>query len=467
MRGERIRTIVAVAILLCGCSRKEDGAAAAPAPGPTPVRAEAPSGPVKFVDGDGRPLREARLALLSKDAFDDRGRLREEAVATSPDRIRILVEDAAADAPGSVAVATLTLPLEGPPERRLSRPFLLVGDREDAAAGAGSVVPASPGATVEARYRGAPAARIGVGPAAIHEIPVRFVVAGSALPATSDVEKAIQVRLAQANAVWEPLGRRFIRGGVVRMDQFPGLFSIRGRAAGVDGQGRPSRCGLRIDGSELSVRGVWRNDGAPMTPKATAAALQSKAGRSFSFSILDGLFPGDAEGIVVRVRRADGAAPALENLTEGSDIAQAVTPLPASLSDGIEVSSSAAPTLEEIALLGSGKGAASEGFDVFIVAGLRSLQLRPAFKIHPRGLPPWSTAGSAIVSWPLLDGGGRFPYGLARILGELLLPGSAAPGDTLFAEPMSEAPGVAAHKRVTAATALKIAERGRGLPGQK
>jgi hypothetical protein len=360
-----------------------------------------------------------------------------------------------------VAVGTLTLPLQGTP--RMSRPFLLVGDPDDAAGGSGSVVSASPGSILEARYRGASAARIDVGPAAIHEIPVRFIAVGSTLPPAADLEKALQARLARANAVWEPLGRRFLRGPVLRLDPAGGLFLIRGRAAGVDGQGRPSRCGLLIDGHEVSVRGAWRNDGAPMTPKATAAGIQSKAGRSLSFSIVDGALAGDPEGIVVRVRRPDGNPPKLEPLPEGNDIAQAVTPLAAAPADGVEVHPTpGALTLDELALLGAGKSAASDGFDLFIVTELRSLQSRPAFKVHRLGLPPWSTAPSAIVSWPLLDGSGRFPYGLARALGELVLPVPPAAGDTLFAEPLSEQPGIAAHKRVTAATASKIAERGRG-----
>ena len=68
-----------------------------------------------------------------------------------------------------------------------------------------------------------------------------------------------------------------------------------------------------------------------------------------------------------------------------------------------------------------------------------------------------------------MDGSGRFPYGLARVAGELLLPPGFRPGpeDSLFAEPLSEAPGVGAHKRVSAATGGRIAERGRGLSGKK
>ena len=460
MRGRQILSLIAACAIASGCSRKEEKSAAGPAaplPPSAPVKTDAPPGKVRFVDGAGQPVREARIALLPREAFDDKGRLRDEAVSTSPDRLRVQVDE-----PGvaSVVVGTLTLPLDG----GMTRPFLLVGDPEDAASGTGSVVLASAGGKLEASVRGAPMAVVPVGPAAIHPIPIRFIAVGTGLPPTNELEKAVALRLGQANVVWEPLGRRFTRGSVVRLDQFPGLFSIRGRAAGADAQGRPSKCGLRIDGTEVSVSGVWRNDGAPMSPKATASALQAKAGRAFTFSILDGLLAGDREGVVVRVRRADGSPAALERLPERNDVAQAVTPLPSQLADGIEVSPSPAVlTLEEIALLASGKGAASDGIDVFIVTGLHSLQARPTFKIHPQGLPPWSTAGSAIVAWPLLDGSGKYPYGLARILGGLVLPGAPAAADTLFAEPMSEGPGVLAHKRVTAATAAKIAERAKGL----
>ena len=463
MRGRQILSLIAACAIASGCSRKEEGSAAgsSSAPSTTPptsVHTDAPPGKVRFVDGEGRPVREARIALLTREAFDDKGRLRDEAVATSPDRLRVLVDDP--DPAASVTVAALTLPLEG----RMTRPFLLVGDKDDAAAGTGSVVLASAGGKLEGSYRGAPAAVLPIGPAAIHPIPIRFIAVGPGLPPTDELEKAVALRLGQANLVWEPLGRRFTRASVLRLEQFPGLFSVRGRAAGADAQGRPSKCGLRIDGAEVSVPGVWRNDGAPMSPKATAAALQAKAGRSFSFAILDGLLAGDREAVVVRVRRADGSPATLERLAEGNDVAQAVTPLPAQLVDGVEVSPTPGVlTLEEIALLASGKGAASEGVDVYIVTALHSLQARPNFKLHPQGLPPWSTAGSAIVSWPLLDGGGKYPYGLARILGGLVLPGAPAAADTLFAEPLSEAPGVLAHKRVTAATAAKIAERAKGL----
>ena len=147
MRGEHFKILVAVCALLHGCSRKEDGAAGgsvAPVATVASVRSEPQAGPVAFIDGDDRPIREARIALLSREAFDDKGRLREEAVTTCPERVRILVEDAAPDAPGLVTVASLTLSLEGPPGHRQTRPFLLIGDREEAAAGAEFAVLASP-----------------------------------------------------------------------------------------------------------------------------------------------------------------------------------------------------------------------------------------------------------------------------------------------------------------------------------
>jgi hypothetical protein len=431
---------------------------------------------VLLLDAEDRPLREGPIALPVQDAFDARGRLREEAVAAAPDRVRVLVEDPASGAPASVGVSSrlsdppLMLPLAGPPERRVTRPFLLLADRDDALAGIGSALLASPGGRVEFRYRDAPAGGVRVGPAAVHEIPVRFVAVGPGMPPLGEIEKVAALRLAQANAVWEPLGRRFTRGAVVRVETFPGLFLIRGRAAGADGQGRASRCGVLIDGREVSVPAAWRNDGAPMTPKATARALIEKAGKSFQVEQFENLLAGDREAVVLRVRRRDGSPAAVDRIVEGNDVSQAVTPLPGEGLDSIEVAPTAdLLSLEEIALLASGKGPPSQGFDVFIVKELHSLQERSAFKVYPEGLFPASMAGSAVVSWPILDGTGRFPFGLACVAGELLLPPGVRPSaeDTLFARPLSEAPGVDARKRVTATTGARIAERGRGLSSRK
>ena len=128
-------------------------------------------------------------------------------------------------------------------------------DSDDAAAATGSVVLATAGGKLDVNYRGATAAVLPIGPASIHPIPIRFIAAGPGLPPTEELEKAVALRLAQANVIWEPLGRRFTRGSVVRLDRFPGLFSIRGRAAGADDRGRPSKIGLRIDGAMAHLFG--------------------------------------------------------------------------------------------------------------------------------------------------------------------------------------------------------------------
>ncbi|HZF00135.1 MAG TPA: hypothetical protein VE981_24205, partial [Planctomycetota bacterium] len=109
------------------------------------------------------------------------------------------------------------------------------------------------------------------------------------------------------------------------------------------------------------------------------------------------------------------------------------------------------------------------GFDLFIVTELRSLQQRPAFKVYPAARFPSAISSSAIVTWAVVDGTGRYPFGLARVAGELLLPPGVrpSPDDTLFADPLSEGPGVDARKRLSAATGARIAERGRGLTGPK
>ncbi|MBI3854094.1 MAG: hypothetical protein HY293_00220 [Planctomycetes bacterium] len=425
---------------------------------------------VGLVDAEERPIREARLALLTREAFDEKGRLRDSAEAASPDRVRVLVEDPNAGAPASVTIGTLTLPLMGSGERRVTRSILLLGDADDAAAGTGAVLHTAPGARLDFHYRGLAAGGVAVGPAVVHAIPVRFFAVGPGLPPTPEIEKAVALRLAQANAVWAPFGRRFLRSSLVRLDAFQGLFLIRGRAAGADGQGRPSKCGVRIDGREIAVPGTWRSDGAPMSPKSTAQALMALGRASFRFDLLDGLLAGDREAVVVRVRRPDGSPAAVEMLSEGSDVSQALTPLPGSLLDGIEVTPSPAlMSLEEVALLASAKASPSGGIDVFIVTWIHSLKSARTYKVYPQGILPSSLAGSAVLSWPLLDGSGRFPYGLARVAGELLLPQGMLPGpdDTLFADPLSEAPGVDGRKRVTARTAAGIAERGRGLSGKK
>ncbi|HLY09698.1 MAG TPA: hypothetical protein VKW04_10380 [Planctomycetota bacterium] len=459
--------------LLTGCPRTVSSSSAAS----TPVGGTPPSVArlrVTVVDAEERPAPEGRLAILSRESFDAQGRLRPEALASCAERLSVIVEDPAAPAPPSVDLVLrsggepLSLPLSGPAARRQTPPFLLLSDRDDAAASPGAVfVPA--GGRLDVRYRGTSVLDLKVGPSVIHEIPVRVVAAGVGLPPAGDFEKAIDLRLRQANAVWEPFGRRFVRGPVSRIEAPKGLVLIRGRAAGVDAQGHPSHSGLRVEGRDVLVSCPWRDDGAPLTPKAAARALIEKAGRSVRADLFDGL-AGDREAVIVRWKRPDGSPAAVEKLPGSNDVAQGVEPLSVDLSDGIEVSPTGATlSLEETALLASGRPAPAEGIDLFVVAGLRSLQLRPAFKVYPEAQFPPLIASSAIVSWPVVDGTGRYPYALARALGELLLPLALrpAPDDTLFADPLSESAGVDAHKRLSAATGARISERGRALSGRK
>ena len=426
------------------------------------------------MDAEGRPVTEARIALLGKEAFDPQGKLRPEAVASSPECLRVVVDEPGPASPASVTIdagpsgKSLTLPLDGPPGRRSTPPFLLLGDAEDAAA-TSVALRTAPGSRLAVRYKELPVLEVKVGPSVIHEIPVRFIAVGPGLPAAPEFEKALDLRLKQANAVWEPFGRRLVRAGIGRIETFAGLVLIRGRAAGVDDHGRPSHSGLRIEGKEVLIPCPWRDDGAPLSPKAAARALVEKAGRSVRADLFDGL-AGDREAVVVRWKRRDGSPAAVEGLSASNDLSQAVSPLRVDLTDGLEVApSGAALSLEETGLLASGKAGSAEGFDLFVVAGLTSLQSRPAFKVYPEGQFPALVAGSAAVSWPMLDGSGRYPYALARLLGELILPASLRPTseDTLFADPLSEAPGVDARKRLSAATGTRIAERGRGLSGRK
>jgi hypothetical protein len=459
---------------MLGCPRGDSSSPSASS-APPPQTLPSPGGlRVTIVDAEERLASEGRLAILSRDAFDPQGRLRAEAVAACPERLSVIVEDAAGGAPAIVTLAAglpgepLVLPLSGPGNRRRTPPFLLIGDRDDAAA-AGSGLLAAPGSRVDVRYRGASVLDLKVGPSLIHEIPLRVIASGPGLPAAEEFEKAVDLRLKQANAVWEPFGRRFVRSSVSHLDAFKGLVLIRGRAAGVDAKGRPSQSGLRIDGHDVLIPCTWRDDGAPLTPKAAARALIEKAGKSVHVGQFDGL-AGDREAVLLLWKHGDGSSAVVEGIAASNDVAQAVAPVSVQLSDGIEIApTGSALSLEEAALLATGKKAQAEGFDLFVVAGLHSLQTRPAFKVYPEGLFSSHVASSAVVSWQLVDGSGKYPYALARTLGELLMPPSLRPSpeDTLFAEPLSESAGIDARKRISAATGAQIAERGRGLAVRK
>jgi hypothetical protein len=417
---------------------------------------------------------EGRPAPLTRDSFDAGGRLRADALAASPDRLTLSIDDPAPDAPASVDLVArsggpvLSLPLAGPAGRRRTPPFLLAGDREDAGASDRALF-AAPGDRVEIRYRGAPILELKVGPSVIHEIPLRLIAAGPGLPPPDAFREAIDLRLRQANVVWEPFGRRFVRGPVSRIDSFRGLALIRGRAAGVDAHGRPSHSGLRLDGRDVQIPCPWRDDGAPLTPKAAARALVEKAGSAFRAELIDGL-AGDREAVLVLWKRADGAPAEVDVLAASNDVSQAVKPLSVDLRGGLEVAPAGIGlSLEEAVLLAAGRTNPAEGVMLFVVSGLTSIRERPAFKVYPEGQVPALFGSTAVASWPILDGSGRYPYALARVLGELLLPPTVRPGpeDTLFADPLSETAGVDARKRLSPTTGARIAERGRGLPGRK
>jgi hypothetical protein len=417
---------------------------------------------------------EGRLAVLSPDAFNPQSHLRPEAVSACPERLRVVVEDPGTAPSGSVSLlarpgkASLTLALTGSGPRRITAPFLLAGDSEDAAS-SGSVLFAGPGSRLEVRYRDLPVFELKVGPSVIQEIPVRVIAAGPGLPDAAGFQNAVDLRLRQANVVWEPFGRRFVRGPITRIDTFRGVVLIRGRAAGVDSRGRPSHSGLRIEGRDVLVPCPWREDGAPLTPKAVARTLIEKAGSAYRVDVYDGL-AGDRDAVILQWNRRGGGPVEVEALAASDDLAQAVTPLGLNLSEGLEVAPSGSGlSVDEEALLASGRKGSSDGIDLFVVAGVRSLLERPAFKVYPEGRVPALIASSAVVSWPIMDATGRYPYALARVFGELLLPPSLRPGpeDTLFSDPLSESAGVDAHKRLSAATGARIAERGRGLAGRK
>jgi len=145
-------------------------------------------------------------------------------------------------------------------------------------------------------------------------------------------------------------------------------------------------------------------------------------------------------------------------------VGQSIRPLSADLTDGCEVASDPRLlSLEEIAVILGARGRRREGFDLFVLGALRSSGHPVDFKYYPAWAFPDALADSALLSWPLLDGTGRYPYALARVLGLLLLPPGDPPDpeDTLFLDPLSELPGPAANKRVGARTGARIQAPGR------
>ncbi len=439
---------------------------------------------VRLEPADGAP--EVRTALLPE--FDREGRLAAGAAARAPERVRVVVDDPWGEPPSSVSVSTadgggalLNPPVAYALAARATRPFLLVGDPDDdraEAEGSRDDAPedptllARPRGRVEVFYRGARSAWAGVAPAVLYEVPVRFLfVREPALPRPDELERAVDARLERANAIWEPHGRRFVRSGVEVIDPPGHLLLLRGRAGGTDALGRPGRTGARVDGREVAVSTAWPSGGAPLTPAGAAREFARRA-PELSVERFENLLAGDREAVLLRVRRKDGTPAELEPLGQYEDLGQRAAPVRADFSDGCEVTAGRGPlSLEEVALLLGGRASRSEGVDVFVVSRLRASERGEEYllKVHPDGAGAPSVTGAAVVSRLLVDGGDRYPYGLARAMGEILLPGRHRPGpeDTLFAEPLSEASGPGGHKRVGRATGAWILQRGRHLAAEK
>ena len=83
---------------------------------------------------------------------------------------------------------------------------------------------------------------------------------------------------------------------------------------------------------------------------------------------------------------------------------------------------------------------------------------RPFSKIYPPDAFAAPLAGVAMVAWEISDGSGKYPYGLAQVLGSLLLPSGwkPRPEDTLFDPELSPAAAAEAHKRVGRLTGGRI-----------
>jgi hypothetical protein len=437
---------------------------------------------ITLVGPDGRTLPEARLAMLEKNAVPS-----DEWLARCPERFRVVVEDPSPSPPGALSVsvregedADLTPPvtyaLSGAGERRETRPIALLGDRADDAVALGGKANGEPGdptlyarprSRIMVRYRGEPVAVAGVGPMIVHEIPVRFIATGPWLPPREELERILDRRLQEAGDVWAPFGRKFVRASLEISSPPRNLLLVRGRRAGVDAHGRPSKAGARIDAVEVSAPTPWSSEASGTTPGVTAREFASKLDPAYAVEIFEKLLSSDRQAVVLRVRRRDGRPVALELLADGQDVAQSVSLLTADLSDGCEVTAdSNLLSLEELSLLLGHRAVAPQGIVLFLVRALRSDAMEPAwYKIYPDEVFPPPLSGAAVVAWEMADGSGRYPYALARVLGELLLPTGwrPRPEDSLFSGELSPAAAAGANKRVGPATGARIRDRGRGL----
>jgi hypothetical protein len=153
----------------------------------------------------------------------------------------------------------------------------------------------------------------------------------------------------------------------------------------------------------------------------------------------------------------------VEPLAAGADVGQAAVPLSGKGGGGCEVAvRTRGLSLDEAALLLGARSGEGRGVDVFVVGEVWAGSERPAYKVYPSWAYPPPASGAVVAARRIADGSGRYPYALARALGELFLPEGWRPGegDTLFEEPLSEAPGVLARKRVGPQTAARMFEPG-------
>jgi hypothetical protein len=464
--------------------------------GPSMTSGSVPSARIDFpgpgryrlrVRAGGSRSPEIAISAVRASLADPAGKPVVEARVTAPDGAsgvegrpyRIVVEDPDPGRGGSLSVKTLAedgAVLLGPVTMNLAMEkghlstaaFSLVSDRSDAQVEEHRLL-GRPRGRVDITYRGVRAGSIDVGPMIVQEIPIRFTVVGDprsgAFPPLPEIQKALDLRLEQANEIWSPYGRRFARASVRLTDPPHNLLLIRGRAGGVDEHGRRARTGALVDGTPIEVSTAWQDGGGPVTPRTTAMAFARAAGTVCTVERFENLILSDREAVLLRLAHPGGRPVRLQALPGGQDVGQSIRPLEADLAEGCEVASDPRLlSLEEIAVVLGSRGRREEGFDLFVFAALRSSGRALDFKYYPAWGFPEALADSALLSWAILDGSGRYPYALARVLGLLLLPAGEPlePADTLFLDPLSELPGPTAHKRVSARTGARIQEPGRG-----
>jgi hypothetical protein len=412
---------------------------------------------------DGRGLPEARLAVLEGKEVPT-----EAWIAKCPERFRIVVEDPSDDVPRQLIVSqpgwdvVHTLWPKG--HMRATRPLVLLGDGDDNEFLKRDLdypnLHAVPRERLMVSYRGQRIPVAEVGPMIVRDVPVRVVAVGSGFPSKGDLEKAINRRLQEASAVWAPFGRRFVRASLEIASPPRGLLLLRGRSAGVDVHGQSSRLGLRVDGVPVSVPTTWKS-----APLPIARQLVSSLESSYRVDLFEKILPSDREAVVLRLRRRDGGAVSLERIHEMEDVSLSAELLEPALSEGCVVAAERSiVSLDEAAVLLGLRGAPSEGVDLFIVRRLRAEGDRTIFsKVYRSDDVPAPLAGAALAAWEIADGSGNYPYGLAQVLGLLLLPPgwSPRPEDTLFDPELSRAPSVNVQKRVGRLTGAKVREGGR------